>query len=170
MSDNKDKGNSLTILWIEDQLAELKEGVEELERLIKAKPKWNEVHRVEALTVDAAEKTLGELKDNPPDLIILDIMLSRTEETRKARLPRVDMNAGFFLWHRIRVLEEWGKAMTKVPIVVVTGRGNPEFRPKMEREDKNLKWLGKPVAPSEIAEAILSLFGKKQEEQASSDA
>jgi len=147
-------GKALVILWIEDQLLAIRDGVETLEDLVRKRMNRDPVIIGAGGDVETALAKLKQYSASPPDIIILDLMLPRNEKARKE--GRVDMNAGFFLWHRLRH-QEFGAEMAKVKVLVVTARGNPEFRAAME-EDEKLKWVGKPVGPSDLMEAIKELL------------
>jgi len=148
--------NPFRILWIEDQLLALVAGVKELQDLLKQRLSRS-VEIIGAEWVDKAERELANLANNPPDLILLDVMLPRNEECFKQKPTLVDMNAGFIIWHRLRKQNMWGEKMACVPIVVVTVLSRPQFRPMMEA-DKKLKWLDKPVGPSTVADEIVKLL------------
>jgi len=149
--------NSFHILWIEEQLLQLQAGVDELSRILQEKLS-RRIEIIKAEWVAKAEEEIDKLKDAPPDLIVLDLMLPRTEENFKWNPPLVDLNAGFIVWHRLRRQKEWGDKIAGVPILLVTALSRPLFRPMMEADNK-LKWLEKPVGPSTMAEEIIRLFG-----------
>ena len=157
--------NPFRILWIEDQLLEIQAGVDELRRLLNEKLiRLIDISKAE--WVEKAEQEIAMLKETPPDLIILDLMLPRTEECFKQKPPLVDLNAGFIIWHRLRKQKEWGEKMAVVPILAITALSRPLFRPMME-DDKKLKWLEKPVGPSTTAEEIIKLLATNSAEQVS---
>ena len=143
------------ILWIEYELEKIEAGQIELVRLLKSKSGLNrkKIEIIPAGWVNEAVEKLDAMRKNPPDLIILDFMLPRTEEQFNAKPPKVDTNAGFLLWHRLRQQIVWGTKMQQVPIIFVTALSRPVYRPMME-SDSELKWLEKPVFPSEIAKVI----------------
>lgn len=145
--------NPFRILWIEDQFGQLQEGVDEVKRVLTADHGLN-IEIVSARTITNAEEALR--ASAKPNVILLDIMLPRDDESLKA--GHVDMNGGYLIWYRLRKgsNSEYGRVTRQVPIVVVTARARPAFRAQMETDDK-LKWLEKPVAPSEIANAIVGL-------------
>jgi len=155
------------ILWIEDELRGIEAGVDLLKGLLREKVR-KEILVEEAPTVEEAEKRFTARRDSPPDLVLLDLMLPRNQQWLDAKPRRMDMNAGFFLWHRLRMQKEWGEKIAEVPILVVTARGNPEFRPAM-LEDERLRWLGKPVGPSELADSIVDLLGAVAAKTATSE-
>lgn len=147
-----------TILWIEDQLFDLGDGLEVLKECLEeslARP----VEFINVLTVDEAEAKLQEHRETPPDVILLDMMLPRNNAAAEAEPPRIDLNAGFGIWHRLRQQEVWGEAMSQVPVVVITARGNPSFRSQMEQPG-GPTWLCKPVGPVEMAKCIIGLAGR----------
>jgi CheY-like chemotaxis protein len=143
------------ILWIEDQLTELEAGVKLLS-VILADEYGLDAEIIAGFSVEQAVQSLETLREKPPTLMILDIMVPRTEEARKASPSRVDMNAGLFVWYRLRRRKEWGEDVAQIPILVLTARSKPEFRAAME-EDEKVVWLEKPVTPSELAKAIAGL-------------
>jgi len=74
-----------------------------------------------------------------PSLIIVDVMM-----------PRMD---GYTAVARLR-----GQAMTdRVPIIVLTGRGDPSFKALSDGMGANVH-LTKPFVPSELAEAVRALL------------
>ncbi len=150
--DNKSSKKN-QILWIEDQLLELEAGVKEVTDLLNMR--YNHVKIIRAEWVSKAEEEINRLKDTPPDLILLDMMLPRTEDDYKNK--KVDLNAGFLIWHRLRKQREWGLKIANIPILVVTALSRPLFRPMMEG-DKKMKWLEKPVGPSTMANEIIALL------------
>jgi len=143
------------ILWIEYELEKIEAGQIELVRLLKSKSGLNrkKIEIIPAGWVNEAVEKLDAMRKNPPDLIILDFMLPRTEEAFRKEPPLVDPNAGYMLWHRLRKGMDWGKDMQQVPIIFITALSRPVYRPMME-SDGNLKWLEKPIFPSEIVEVI----------------
>ncbi|MBC8872485.1 MAG: response regulator [Planctomycetes bacterium] len=140
------------MLWIEDQLSDFVDGVHVLEEEIRDKF-VREPKRITARTVAEAKEMLDKMKDSPPDVILLDLMLPRTPQALEDN--RIDGNGGYLLWHNIRK-NKWGKRMAGVPIVIVTARGKPEYYPAVVAEQRT-EWLSKPADPHEISEAIDSL-------------
>jgi CheY-like chemotaxis protein len=154
----KKRSPELRILWIEDQLVQTQAGVDQVRFLLNAELR-REIAIIEAAWVDKAEEHLRELRGHPPDLIVLDIMLPRTEEAFNSEPRDVDMNAGFVIWHRLRRQQEWGAALAAVPILVVTAMARPLFRPLMEG-DVALSWVEKPIGPSALANEALALLSR----------
>jgi len=152
-----------SILWIEDEYRQLFEFRELLQTKLaeRLKCEGDLVRFPEAPTVEAAEAVLEKMKNQPPDVILLDLILPIDEAAAEAKPPETDMNAGYLLWYQLRRQKQWGEKMARVPIVVLTGRGNPEFRPTMEESDK-LAWIQKPALASEVASAILELVGASE--------
>lgn len=146
------------LLWIEDQILQLAASMEEIERLLNESDQISRPVKTQgAEWVAKAEEVFETLRESPPDLIVLDTMLPRTLKALKADPPRIDHNAGFMLWHRLRKQKEWGAKLADVPILVLTAMPRPLFRPMMENEDR-LKWLDKPAKPSAIANEIIALI------------
>ena len=143
---------AFTVLWIEDQLDKVRTGVVELRRLLSENLTLPvEIH--EACSQESAQIVLSELQSL--DLILLDVILPRTEAARKAEPPRVDMNAGYLLWHKLRKQSVFADTLKTTPICVVTARARPVFRAEMTN-DPHLLWLDKPIPPSEIVDKIMT--------------
>lgn len=146
------------VVWIEDEYRQLPEFsevfAEALQDLLGAS-----IQLMEAPTVRQAEGMLRDLAEHPPDLILLDIILPAHEQALTSSPPRLDMNAGYFLWHRLRNRKRWGDKVALVPIVVVTARCNPEFKDAMIAAG-NLLWADKPVAGMTVATLAHSLVGQ----------
>ena len=125
------KTKPLRILWIEDQLPLIKPDKILLARLTESEGGLGaeSVEFISARWVAEAEEKLNELRNNPPDLIILDSMLSRTKEQFDAKPPKIDINAGYLLWHRLRQQAHWGESMKKLPIIFLTALSPPIFAP-----------------------------------------
>jgi len=151
------------ILWIEDDIDQLTQFVEELKGLLCKPGNIGRPVKTDAVEWGTkAEKALERLKESPPDLIVLDVMLPRTQEAFEAEPLKVDTNAGYMLWHRLRKQKEWGEKLATVPILVLTALSRPLYRPMME-QDGNLKWLDKPVMPSAAAGEIIALVKSSQQ-------
>lgn len=144
------------ILWIEDQLDDLRDGVNLFKITLKARLN-KELEVLEAGSLEKANEILEHKRKEELDLIILDAILPRTEAARKAVPPRVDMNAGFLFWYSIRKQKPMNDRFDSVPICVITARSKPVFREEMEK-DENLLWLEKPIPPTEIIDKIFSKF------------
>ena len=149
------------ILWIEDDLYELKDGVKRVEELLREQLN-RPVAIAEALCLDDAYAGVAGMKDSPPDIVILDIMLPRTKEDFGASPRVVDLNAGFLFWRRLRH-RYGGSPIGRVPVLVLSALGMPEFRVTMEADRYGLKWLMKPVAPSKIVEEIRVFLSRCRE-------
>jgi CheY-like chemotaxis protein len=147
----KHRSEKLIVLWIEDEL--LKEGAQLFRDRLSEILELDEVAIIEAPHQESAEEKLLAMRNNPPHLIILDAMLPRNAKAAAATPPRVDMNLGMLLWTRLRALKKFGDEMAKIPVVVLTARGNPQFRPEMEA-DPTLLWLGKPMLAESLAEQV----------------
>ena len=144
------------LLWLEDQIEQIEKPVNELTKRLRAARK-TPIRLIKAQSLEEARKILCNKKRLIPDLLILDIILPRDEIARQAVPPRVDMNAGYLLWHMMRKQKPWSDRLSAIPICVVSARARPVFRSQMEADD-NLVWCEKPIPPRDILSAIMSLL------------
>lgn len=123
------EGNGKLVLVIDDD-----EGVREMLMFIVKK---------EGFRADSAidgEDGWHKAESLTPDLIILDLMMPRY--------------GGFELLRQLQVSE-----LSKIPIVVVTGRYTDRSTADMIRQESNVKeFLEKPVKPNVLAAALTRLL------------
>jgi CheY-like chemotaxis protein len=146
----------LAIMWIEDQIEPFIVGLEVLIEELRSRGFELADERLEARTVEDAERMLDdcEISAPKPDVILLDLMLPQDQED--LRQSKVDLDGGYLIWFELRKMQKW-PTLAEVPVLIITARGRPEYRDQVT-SDPATKWLSKPAAPSEVAEIIKQLL------------
>ena len=142
---------TLTILWIEDQIDDFITGMGVLEVELRNRGfEKTEFERLDAKTVDEAERMLeiSGTSTPKPDVILLDLMLPQGDDDLK--LKKVDLDGGYLIWFEIRKMQKW-PSLVKVPILIITARGRPEYRDQVIA-DPATRWLSKPADPAKVAD------------------
>jgi len=144
------------ILYVEHFLYEAKENPDLLRQELSQNRGISDqqIEITEAMWLDDAVEKLNNCHE-PPDVIILGLMLARSKEDFEAGSPRINMNAGFELWLRLR--KRFKGKFIDTPIIVVTSRGNPEFRLAMET-DPTLVWKTKPLTANQLANEVVRVL------------
>ena len=142
------------ILWIEEQYEEYDPLLDDLRELVG--PEHIVVVRTE-------NEGRSQLREHAFDLVLLDLMLPRNEDERKAGLIRLE--AGTRLLHELRQNEGWA-THRDCNVVVLTARGNPEALKEVEDLLSSHGCLiQKPIPIEDIVQKVKNVLEELQRER-----
>jgi len=98
----------------------------------------------EVVTAVDGEECIQKLLSEKPDLLILDVML-----------PKMD---GYNVLITLKEMRMLGKNIPKVPVIMLTARGEPRIRELIEKEDIKA-YILKPFYSKELLETIKKIIG-----------
>ena len=144
----------ISLLWIDDQLDQfVEEAWPALKTELSRRGYDLQEPRLEAKTVDEAEDALERFQHGditPPQIVLLDLMFPVDAASLTAK--EVDLDAGYFVWYKLRCEKSW-PLLQGTPVIVITARGRPEYMDQVI-DDPRSTWLSKPVNPTRLAEEI----------------
>jgi CheY-like chemotaxis protein len=98
----------------------------------------------QVVTAVDGEECIQKLLSEKPDLLILDVML-----------PKMD---GYNVLITLKEMRMLGKNIPKVPVIMLTARGEPRIRELIEKEDIKA-YILKPFYSKELLETIKKIIG-----------
>jgi DNA-binding response OmpR family regulator len=98
----------------------------------------------QVVTAVDGEECLQKLLSEKPDLLILDVML-----------PKVD---GYNVLIMLKEMRMLGKNVPRVPVIMLTARGEPRIRELIEKEDIQA-YILKPFHSKDLLETIKKIIG-----------
>lgn len=104
---------------------------------------------------------LEDISNNPPDVIILDVMLRWTDPSRDREAAPTDVREGKFhrAGFRCQKLLERGERTKKIPTILISAVDLKEFAPESRELPENVHIMPKKVSAKPLADLIRRLTG-----------